>query len=63
MASLPKPVPEQPFMSLEELWAIRGTPEFDREYRRQSLALTERVRSKGGPELMDLTEEDVPGWI
>lgn len=47
MASLPKPTPEPPFLSLEELEAIYGTPAYEEECQRQMRALVEHNRQIG----------------
>ena len=39
MSNLPEVNPARPFLSLEELLAIKGTPTFDEEIRRQYAAL------------------------
>jgi hypothetical protein len=44
MATLPKPDPIPSYMTAEELLAIRGTPEFEVEVRRQMLAIAEHDR-------------------
>lgn len=58
MASLPKPDPNFDWipMSIEELFAIRGTPEFDIEYRRQRKALAEHNRQNQNRERIE------PDW-
>ncbi len=61
MASLPKPSPEWVPMTAEELLAIRGTPEFEAELRRQMQALAEHQR-KHPDELMALDESDMVRW-
>jgi hypothetical protein len=44
MATLPIPDPTPRFLSVEELLALRGTPEFETEFRRQRLYLAEHDR-------------------
>lgn len=56
MASLPKPLPERVPMTAEELLAIRGTPEFEEEYRRQLLAIAEHDRRNNFADRME------PDW-
>ena len=56
MASLPKPNPETQFLTLGELEAIRGTPEFEAEYRRQLQAVAEHYRRTRHADLME------PDW-
>lgn len=48
-------------MTAEELLAIRGTPEFEAELRRQMQALAEHQR-KHPDELMALDESDMVRW-
>jgi hypothetical protein len=45
MATLPNPDFEPHYMTAEELLAIRGTPEFEIEFRRQMAAIAEHDRS------------------
>ena len=61
MASLPKPNPEWVPMTAEELLAIRGTPEFEVEYRRQAESLAEHQR-RHPEELFPLDESDMVPW-
>jgi hypothetical protein len=44
MATLPTPDPTPRFLNAEELLALRGTPEFEVEFRRQMLAIAESDR-------------------
>jgi hypothetical protein len=44
MATLPNPDPTPAFLAAEELLAMRGTPEFEIEFRRQMLAIAEHDR-------------------
>jgi hypothetical protein len=48
MASLPNPDPNWVPMTAEQLFAIRDTPEFVVEYRRQLAAVAEHDRRNGG---------------
>jgi len=59
MATLPKPDLTWQPMTAGELLAIRGTPEFEREYARQRSALSAHLRElrEGGT-----LDEDYPGW-
>ena len=63
MASLPKPDPTPRYLTAVELLAIRDTPKFEVEMRRQMAALDESKRRKGIPEMMELTDEDFPGRV
>lgn len=63
MASLPKPDLTPRFMSLEELLAIKGTPEFEAEYRRQMEFIAEHDRRTNNADRMEPDEEDLAGWI
>ena len=63
MASLPKPDPTPRYLTAVELLAIRDTSKFEVEMRRQMAALDESKRRKGIPEMMELTDEDFPGWV
>jgi len=57
MASLPKPDPAWVPMTAEELLAIRGTPEFDVEYRRQMKVIAEHDRRSGNSDRMPIDWE------
>ena len=63
MASLPKPDPTPRYLTAVELLAIRDTSKFEVEMRRQMAALDESKRRKGIPEMMELTDQDFPGWV
>ena len=62
MASLPKSEQAARFLTAEELLEIRGTPEFDTEYRRQLLAVAEHTRSLNRNEAVGFFDWNVPGW-
>jgi hypothetical protein len=57
MASLPKPEPSWVPMTVEELFAIRGTQEFDVEYRRQLDAIAAHDRRNNGADRMPIDWE------
>ena len=54
MATLPNPEPR--FLTASELLAIRGTPEYDSEIRRQMQAIAEHDRRNGHADYME------PDW-
>lgn len=56
MASLPKSSPELRYLTLPELEAIRGTPEFEVEYARQLQAVAEHYRQTKHADLLE------PDW-
>ena len=62
MASLRKSdaLPRPP--SIDELFAIRGTPEFEVEYRRQMLAIAEHDRRNGNADWMEVDWASIKGW-
>ncbi len=55
MASLPKPDPKR-FLTIDELWAIRGTPEFEAEYKRQLDSIAKHDRENNYSDRME------PDW-
>jgi hypothetical protein len=57
MASLPNPEPTWVPMTATELLAIRGTPEFEVEYRRQLAAVAEHDRKTGNAERLPIDWE------
>lgn len=63
MASLPKPDPLSVPMTAQQLLAIRGTPEFEVEYRRQMQAIAEHDRKSGQSLAEEFFDWNVPGWI
>jgi hypothetical protein len=62
MASLPKPDMKYSAMKATDLLAIRGTPEFDAECRRQATALAESQSSLAAKLAEEFCNGDVPGW-
>lgn len=62
MATLPKPDFSVPFLTVDELWAIRGTQEFDVEYRRQLAAVAEHDRRTKQASRMELDPDAIKGW-
>lgn len=56
MASLPKSEPNWVPMTAEELLAIRGTPEFEIEYKRQLTAIAKHDRESNFADRME------PDW-
>jgi len=62
MASLPKLDPAPRFLTAEELLAIRGTPEFDIEYRRQMAVIAEHDRRTSNANRMEIDWEALSGW-
>lgn len=62
MASLPKSDPSPRFLTALELLEIRGTPEFDVEYRRQMLAVAEHDRRNGNADWAEVDWESIKGW-
>lgn len=62
MASQPKPEPEWVPMTAEQLLAIRGTPEFEIEYRRQMKVIAEHDRKSGENLAAEFFDWNVPGW-
>ncbi len=55
MASLPKSDPTR-YLTIDELWAIRGTPEFEAEYMRQLAAIAKHDRESNFADRME------PDW-
>jgi hypothetical protein len=62
MASLPKSEPSPRFLTARELLEIRGTPEFEVEYRRQMLAIAEHDRRNGNADWMEVDWASIKGW-
>jgi hypothetical protein len=62
MASLPKSDPTPRFLTAEELLTIRGTPEFEIEYRRQMAVIAEHDRRTGNANRMEIDWEALSGW-
>jgi hypothetical protein len=62
MASLPKSDPSPRPLSIDELFAIRGTPEFDAEYRRQLAAIAEHDRRTHNSSRMEVDWESLSSW-
>jgi hypothetical protein len=62
MASLPHSEPSPRFLTAEELLEIRGTPEFEAEYRRQMVAIAEHDRQTHGADRMDVDWSSIKGW-
>jgi hypothetical protein len=56
MASQPKPDPKR-FLTIDELWAIRGTPEFEAEYKRQLSAIAQHDRETRNADRMPVDWE------
>lgn len=62
MVPLPKTNPAWVPMTAEELLSIRGTPEFEVEYRRQRRTISEHQRNMGHRETTEYFDWNVPGW-
>lgn len=57
MAMLPKPEPNWIPMTAEELLAIRGTPQFDAEFKRQLTAIAEHDRRNKNADHLEIDWE------
>ncbi|MEO7028201.1 MAG: hypothetical protein ABI147_02225 [Acidobacteriaceae bacterium] len=62
MATLPKTDLTARYLTAEELLAVRGTPEFEIEYRRQRTIIAEHMRKIGRNEAAEFFDWNVPGW-
>jgi len=62
MASLPNPELTSRFLTAEELLAIRGTPEFEAEYRRQAVAVAEHDSRAGKVDRLEPDWGSIKGW-
>lgn len=62
MASLPKPQPTKHPLTVDELSAIAGTPEFEAEYRRQMAAIAEHDQKTKNADRMAVDWASLGSW-